>query len=258
MCRLMAYVGSPVCPAQVVYGGAHPLYEQSWASRELLSGTLNADGYGVAWYANGRPARIAEARPIWHDEGLRATLAAVTSSCVLAAVSGAGESGVSERALLAPLVHERWSFIMNGFVPRFRHAHMRALRAGLPDELYAELRGATDSETIFLLVLSHLRQGVGMVEALEAVARAVKERVGKEQAQLNLVLCDGERIAAVRCGTVLMTNSLYVARRPPFAPDGVVLASEAPEVGAVWEAVDGHSWLVIEPDGTTRSDLLFL
>jgi len=37
-----------------------------------------------------------------------------------------------------------------------------------------------------------------------------------------------------------------------------VLASEAPESGAVWEAVDGHSSLEIEPDGTVRSDLIFL
>jgi hypothetical protein len=37
-----------------------------------------------------------------------------------------------------------------------------------------------------------------------------------------------------------------------------VLASEAPEVGAVWEVVDGHSWVEIEADGTTRSDMLFL
>ena len=36
-------------------------------------------------------------------------------------------------------------------------------------------------------------------------------RVGKAEAQLNMVLSDGQRVAAVRCSTVLMTNSLYVA-----------------------------------------------
>jgi hypothetical protein len=135
---------------------------------------------------------------------------------------------------------------------------MRALRRELPDELYAELRGATDAETIFLLVISELTQGRSMVEALEIVARKVKTRVGGAEAQLNMVLADGEGLAALRCGTVLVTNSLYVARRPPFAPDGVVLASEAPESGAVWEPVDGHSSLEIHLDGTVRSDLVFL
>ncbi len=96
-----------------------------------------------------------------------------------------------------------------------------------------------------------------MTEALESTARAVYARVGKEECHLNMLLTDGERIAAVRSSTVLMTNSLYFAKRPPFAPDGVVVASEAPEVGAVWEPVDGHSWLEIDPDGSTRSEMLF-
>jgi predicted glutamine amidotransferase len=135
---------------------------------------------------------------------------------------------------------------------------MRALRSTLPDGLYAKLRGATDAETLFLLVIAELEKGASMVAALETVARTVKSRVGKAEAQLNMVLSDGRRIAAIRCSTVLLTNSLYVAKRPPFAPDGVVLASEAPESGAVWEAVDGHSSLEIEPDRTVRSDLVFL
>ena len=73
-----------------------------------------------------------------------------------------------------------------------------------------------------------------------------------------MLLSDGDRIVAIRSSTVLMTNSLYVAKRAPFAPDGIVLASEAPEGGVVWEAVSGHSWIEIEPDGTTRNELLFL
>jgi glutamine amidotransferase len=258
MCRLIAYVGRPIGAAHLVFDGAHSLLEQTRAPREELSGGLNVDGYGIVWYAGGRPARIAEPRPLWHDEDLRGTLAATTSGCVLAAVSNATHTGAVPRTLLPPLVRDRWSFVFAGFVPDFRRSHMRALRHELPDELYAELRGATDAETLFLLVISELTQGRSMVEALEVVARKVKTRVGRAETQLNMVLSDGERLAALRCGTVLVTNSLYVAKRPPFAPDGVVLASEAPDSGAVWEAVDGHSSLEIELDGTIRSDLVFL
>jgi glutamine amidotransferase len=258
MCRLIAYVGRPISPAHLVFDGTHSLHEQTWAPREQLSGRLNVDGYGIVWYADGRPARIAEARPLWHDEDLRGTLAATTSSCVLAAVSSATGTGAVSRTLLPPLVHDRWSFVFGGFVPDFQRSHMRALRHELPDELYAELRGATEGETLFLRVIAELDQGRPMVDALEVVAREVKARVGRSEAQLNMVLSDGERIAALRCGTVLVTNSLYVAKRPPFAPDGVVLASEAPESGAVWEAVDGHSSLEVEADGTVRGDLVFL
>ena len=41
MCRLVAYTGGPASPAGLVFGGAHSLYEQSWAPQELLSGSVN-------------------------------------------------------------------------------------------------------------------------------------------------------------------------------------------------------------------------
>lgn len=258
MCRLIAYLGAPVSPRHLVFDGTHSLYEQSWAPRELLSGSLNADGYGVVWYADGRPARLAEARPIWYDEDLADTLAALSSGCVVAALRN-GTAGIPvDRSGLLPLVFERWSFVFNGYVPDFRRSHMRALRARLPDDLYADLRGSSDSETLFLLTVAALREGASPTEALESTARAVVERAGRAEAQLNMVLADGQRIAALRSSTVLLTNSLYVAKRPPFAPDGIVLASEAPETGAVWEAVDGHSSIEIDAEGGVRSELVFL
>ncbi|MDH3272213.1 MAG: class II glutamine amidotransferase, partial [Gemmatimonadota bacterium] len=246
MCRLLAYIGAPRSPADLVFGGAHSLYEQSWRPKELLSGSVNADGYGVVWYANGRPARIAEPRPIWYDPDLRGTLSAIESGCVFAALRNGTPDIPVDRSGLLPLVHDRWSFALNGFVPDFRAAHMRALRAGLPDEIYAQLEGASDSETLFYLAVAALTSGAGLVEALTATVAAVSERVGRAEAQLNMVLSDGQSIAAVRTGTALVTNSLYVAEHPPFAPEGVVLASEAPEKGAVWAPVDGHSWIEID------------
>ena len=256
MCRLIAYLGAPITPAHLVFAGEHSLYEQSWAPRELLTGSVNADGYGVVWYAHGLPARIAEARPIWHDPELERTLSAVTATCTIAALRNSTLGVPVDRSAALPLTLDRWTFVLNGFVPEFRQRHMRALRSRLPDELYAELRGVSDSETLFLIAVAALREGAGPVEALEAAFGAVRERVGKREAQLNMVLADGERIAAVRASTVLMTNSLYVAERPPFAPDGVVLASEPPEPGACWQAVDGHSWIEIAADGTVRSEVL--
>lgn len=258
MCRLLAYLGAPTRVAPLVFGGEHSLYRQSWKPKELLSGSINADGYGVVWYAGEQPARIAEARPIWYDVELGATLSAIESSCVFAALRNGTPGQWVDRSGLLPLVYDRWSFALNGFIPDFHASHMRALRGQLPDALYAALRGSSDSETLFLLTVAHLLEGATMVEALTSTVRSVVERVGKAEAQLNMVMANGAALAAVRTGTVLVTNSLYVAEHPPFAPEGVVLASEAPETGAVWSPVDGHSWIQIDADGSVRSEVLFL
>lgn len=258
MCRLLAYIGAPTPLAPLVFGGEHSLHEQSWKPRELLSGSVNADGYGVVWYAGDRPGRIAEARPIWYDDDLERTLEVIESGCVLAALRN-GTPGIPvDRSGLLPLVHQRWSFVLNGFVPDFRRLHMRALRADLPDDLYAALEGSSDSETLFLLAVARVRAGGSLLDGLVEAASRVKSRVGREEAQLNMVMSDGDSIVAVRTGTALVTNSLYVAEHPPFADGGVVLASEAPDPGAAWSVVDGHSSLVISADGSIESEPVFL
>jgi len=258
MCRLLAYTGKATRLADLVFGGDHSLYEQSWNPRELLSGSVNADGYGVAWYADGRPARIAEARPIWYDEDLRATLERIESGTVVAALRN-GTPGIPvDRSGLLPLVHERWTFALNGFIPDFRSSHMRALREELPDDLYAAICGASDSETLFMLALSELRSGVALREALAATARRVKARVGSDEAQLNMLLCDGSTVAAIRSSTVARTNSLYLSEGPPFAEGGTVLASEPPDADSTWTAVDEHSWVEIGSNGEVHSGTLVL
>ncbi len=256
MCRLVAYVGEPVSPAPLVFGGSHSLYQQSWAPRELLSGSVNADGYGVVWYAHGRPGRIAEVRPIWYDDDLQSTLSTLRSPCVLAALRNGTPGLPVDRSGLLPMVHDRWSFVLNGFVPDFRSAHMRALRRRLPDELYGSLRGSSDSETLFLLALAVLEEGASLVDALRHVVGAVREQVGSAEAQLTMVLSDGQSVAAVRTSTVVVSNSLYLAHRPPVAPAGVVLASEAIDGDASWSVVEGHSWVHVSAEGDVTTEPL--
>jgi glutamine amidotransferase len=257
MCRLVAYLGAAQSPAPLVFGGDHSLYAQSWQPRELLSGSVNADGYGVVWYHEGRPRRIAEARPIWHDRDLEGILDAVESTCILAALRNATPGQPVDRAGLLPLVHDRFSFVLNGFVPDFHDEHMRALRSALPDDLYAALRGGSDAETLFLLAVARVREGAGLSEALEATARMVHARVGASEAQLNMVLADGESIGVLRSSTVLLTNSLYASSGVSFAEGGVVLASEALDSAAAWSPVDGHHRVDVRADGLSEPELVF-
>lgn len=51
MCRHFAYLGRPVPIRSVLLDPPHGLLRQSWAPRLQRYGTVNADGYGVGWYA---------------------------------------------------------------------------------------------------------------------------------------------------------------------------------------------------------------
>jgi len=158
----------PVRP--IVFGGSHTLVRQSYDAREMGHGIHNADGYGVGWYHGGRPVRIREARPIWHDPDLEDVLSSVRSSCSLALVRSASPGIPLDRGEVAPFVFERWSFGLNGYVRKFHTHAMRALRSTLPDELYTQIRGTSDTETLFLLAIAEVRKGASPGTALARAA----------------------------------------------------------------------------------------
>ncbi len=254
MCRFVAYHGSETTVQPLVYGGDHPLVEQAWNPRELLVGQTNADGYGVAWYHGGQPVRIARAEPIWYDADLERLLETVRSSTVVASLRNATPGMPIGVSAVAPLVLDRWSFALNGFIEGFHPRLKREFHRSLPDELYARLRNGNDTETLFFLAVHEVQQGASAGEALRRVVDRVRGAVntqhGDLRAQLNMVLTDGRRVAISRASTVRVTNSLYLADDPDLVGEGVVLASEALDQDSAWEPVEPQTVVEIAEDGS--------
>lgn len=226
----------PVSP--VVFAGTHNLVEQSYAPREM-TGTHNADGYGVAWYHGGRPIRIREARPLWHESDLDDLLSSVRSTCAFAIVRNASPGIPVDRGEVAPLIYKHWSFALNGYVRQFRSHAMRKLRSTLPDELYGQIQGTSDTETLFLLTIAEIWKGASASEALARVAERACA-IGP-RAKLNMVLADGESFSVIRTSNFDITNTLYVAYRGALAPMGTMLASEPLDASAEWDEVPRDS-----------------
>ena len=173
MCRLTAYRGESLEVSTLVFGGSHSLYRQSWEPKELIFGSVNADGWGVVWYGEHGVVRVSRAEPIWHARDLEGLLSGSSSPIVLAALRNATPGLPISASAAPPLVHDRWAFILNGFVPDFRERHMRTLRGSLPDQLYSEIEGVSDAETLSLLVVHAVQAGATLCEALEEMLRRV-------------------------------------------------------------------------------------
>ena len=238
----------PVRP--IVFGGTHTLVRQSYDAKEMGHGVHNADGYGVGWYHKGRPVRIREARPIWHDPDLKDVLSCVRSTCSLALVRSASPGIPLDKGEVAPFVFKRWSFGLNGYVRKFHTHAMRPLRSTLPDELYTQIRGTSDTETLFLLAIAEVWQGASLGMALARVGeRACSLGV---RSKLNMVLSDGQDLAVIRTSNIQETNSLYVAYRGSLAPGGTLVASERLDDAADWLVVPPHSVVEVSGGGEPR------
>lgn len=253
MCRHLAYLGAPSRLADLVVAPSHSLVRQSFAARELLRGSVCADGFGVGWYADGDPEPAAYRRdcPIWADPDLAGVARVVTSSCVVASVRNATpEVGHAGASAVQPLVLGRFLFAHNGFVAGFAE-RARELRALLPDDLYAAHRGGGDSDTLFLIVLAHVREAGG--DLAHGVAAALAE-VGRRApgSALNVVLTDGRSLVASRFRTDDgAADSLYHLPRP----GGTLVASEPLDDDPGWTPLpQGHLIAIHAP--TDRPHLM--
>lgn len=232
MCRHLAYLGPPATLRSVIIDPPHGLYRQAWAPRLQQHGTVNADGFGVGWYAPGEPdpARYRRAEPIWADESF-ADLARVTrSSAVLAAVRCATAGTAPGPASVAPFASGRWLFSHNGVVDGWPES-VAGLAATLPAALLLGLEARVDSALLWALVLHRLAAGLGPAEALADAVRAL--RADSVTGRFNFLLTDGQVIAATAVG-----DSLWYRSGP-----AVIVASEPGDAESGWSEVPGDSVL---------------
>ncbi|QGZ52039.1 ergothioneine biosynthesis protein EgtC [Streptomyces sp. QHH-9511] len=245
MCRHVAYLGEPATVGELVIGPEHALYRQAWEPRTQESGVVNADGFGVGWYADGDPvpARYRRAVPIWADPSLTDLARVVRTRALLAAVRGATLPGADGEAAAAPFSAGPWLFSHNGAVGGWPGS-MTALAAELPPEEWLRLEARTDSALVWALVLHRLRAGD---EPGPALTDTVRETAGAApDSRLNLLLTDGSRITATAWG-----NSLWYLTGPDRsgAPRTVV-ASEPYDDDPLWREVPDRTLL-----SATRADV---
>jgi glutamine amidotransferase len=247
MCRHLAYLGAPIPLGAVLTEPEHGLLRQSWAPRRQRHGVVNADGFGVGWYADGDPipARYRSDRPMWTDASLLDLARVVRSGAVLAAVRSATVGLPYAVGAAAPFAAGRHLFSHNGVVPGWP-ASAAALADGLP---VAELLGtlgreaSTDSAVLWALVEQRLAAGAGVADAAAGV---VAHAAATVDARLNLLLTDGAQIVGTTWGDTL---SYRADER------GVVVASEPYDDTAGWVDVPDRSLLVARPDGVTVEPL---
>ncbi|QIN80410.1 ergothioneine biosynthesis protein EgtC [Rubrobacter marinus] len=268
MCRIAAYLGRRETPlSSVVLEPEHSLLVQSYAPKEMMSGVVNADGFGCGWYApevDCEPAVYRSNAPMWADRSFASIAPKIRSRTVLAAVRSATPGLPAEESGVPPFASGPYLFAHNGAIKGFRRTAMRPLRDLLSDESYAGLLGVTDSETIFALLLDRIRAAGATIGDAGALAEATAATLGKVSAAceglgtpatLNVGVSDGETTVFGRFSTEGPGNSLYWLEDGRAFPDVVVVASERFDDDPAWRQVPDRHLLVAGPAGVTLRPL---
>ncbi|MGI8649271.1 MAG: ergothioneine biosynthesis protein EgtC, partial [Rubrobacter sp.] len=264
MCRLLAYAGGePTSLARYVLEPPHSLEAQAYAPEEMLSGVVNADGFGVGWYADqgasaGEPAVYRSLSPIWSDGTFRSLAPKIQSRMYFAALRNATPPLPSELNAVPPFSSGRYLFMHNGAIDRFRETVMRPMRGSLSDERYRGIIGTSDSETVFACLLNRLDDGLSPRDALLDTIRFVAKTCLSydTKATLNLGLTDGQEMVFTRYSTSGATNSLYYLEGLGGlgGEKSVLVASERVDGDDRWRRVPAGSLLKVGEDGRVSVD----
>lgn len=270
MCRHLAYLGPAVPIGALIVEPPHALLRQSWAPRRQRYGTVNADGFGVGWYADGdpTPARYRSDRPMWTDPFVRDLGRVVRTRALLAAVRS-GTDGMSYgEAAAAPFAEGPYLFSHNGVLPGWP-ASVAAVASNLTRPELMTLEAPTDSALIWALVRQRLLGAASMPTAgsvplaagagaagasgaaeanplAAALVSVVRLAAATAEGRLNLLATDGRGIAATTWGDTLCWRA--DAR-------GVIVASEPFDDADDWHDVPDRSVLTATPDGVAVAPL---
>jgi glutamine amidotransferase len=277
MCRMVGYLGQALPVRTLLDDRPHSLERQSYAARELSSSVVSADGWGFSFYVphEDEPCVYRSGLPIWADSNRLSLGRAVITGCALAAVRSATDPLSHGIHNTQPFSFGRLSFLHNGYVKPFRGRLQRALRDSLGDEAYALIRGDTDSEHYFALIVDewlaasraqHSHDEVHHLSgALERATTRLLElgRAHGAEVLVAAVLADGASLALLRAGCWPSGNgsqghAAAVSDRAAGAPPtlyvtsvngGVTVASEPLDDVSEWRPVEIGAPLLAERRG---------
>jgi glutamine amidotransferase len=214
MCRALLYLGEPVLLDNFLYQPDSALVRQSYMPKML--NMLNLAGFGLrAWDSRSHDpqhafAYYSQQLPVF-DRNLKNLAEKIRADCLLAHVRGVAYHTRVEIALqnCHPFHFKDVPLVMahNGDLARF--AEMKPLLSPhIKPAILAQVHGTTDSEWVYALIVSQLRDplrspsadelGASVEKSLEIIRDARKKLGITVSSSLNLFIADGSQLAAVR------------------------------------------------------------
>jgi predicted glutamine amidotransferase len=205
MCRLYAFRANE--PTRVECSLVHAQNALMEQSKGDMAGAMHGHGWGVADYKNGPPLVEKQTWAAFHGEHFAKKAARVYAKTVVAHVRSAtvGELSIENTH---PFENGPWIFAHNGTLPNFDQVE-ELMRPHIGSFYKNELKGTTDSEHIFMYLLTLWRQHPER-PLVKTVTHGLKKIIGwcrdidtNAPIGLNIVLTDGKQLVGSRFGRTL-------------------------------------------------------
>lgn len=245
MCRIAAYLGSPILLKEFLLQPCHSLYYQSWKACELKESVVCADGFGFAWRNSQQQLSLyRNMQSIWADKNLTDLASVLCSSYWLANVRSATWQDTN---LLNthPFKTAEMLFTHNGYIQNFYPKIKMRFHDVLTPAIQTEIQGNTDSEYIFGLLRQQLLDDADLSTVIPRVVETLSALTGKATVLLNLILGDGKKFYVLRHAINGDCPSLYFCHLENSFPNAILIASEPMTQSDHWQSFPEHSYTTI-------------
>eukprot|EP00931_Biecheleriopsis_adriatica_P090315 TRINITY_DN64318_c0_g1_i1.p1 TRINITY_DN64318_c0_g1~~TRINITY_DN64318_c0_g1_i1.p1 ORF type:complete len:377 (+),score=62.66 TRINITY_DN64318_c0_g1_i1:72-1202(+) len=217
MCRWIIFAArKPIGIADIAVHPQNSLIKQSFDARwhpgftDQNNAVLNGDGTGFGWYVEDKPYLYKSVVPAWSDLNLLEISSCTTSPLVFGHVRAASPGSVVNRECCHPFRFGRLLFLHNGHIEDFQVIKRKMLES-MTDEALLNIKGVTDSEHAFAMLVSKLKAASrdtefqpeelesAMKQMIEQVLQLLKDaHVDHGFTSLNFALTDGKTVVATR------------------------------------------------------------
>ena len=216
MCRALAYLGTRIALDQLLYKPDSSLITQAYDPKRMTEVPQNLGGFGLlAWDALSEVPKLPHIYRThllpFYDDNLSNLASKVRANCVLAHVRGVeynNETAVSNQNV-HPFLFQNTdiAFAHNGDLAGFE-AIRYELATYMKPEYRAQIKGTTDTEWMYALFLSVLKDGRkkhtvedihrGIVSMLDIIRSIRKKKKIFYSSSLNFFISNGEVIFVIR------------------------------------------------------------
>lgn len=209
---------------------AHSIINQSYDSRLRIDAQpVNGDGFGVGYYTlddeiednsqnkrDNSPCLYKAITPAWNNLNLQRISEKTRSKLIFAHVR-ASTYGVLSETNCHPFTYNNIMFMHNGGISNFNKIKLRLINF-IDEEFFLQIKGSTDSECCFALLLHCLKQNgfdpnsgdvcdlsilrESLVDTIQHIKNWVKDVTtptdSKDPSLLNFAVTDGENIVVSR------------------------------------------------------------
>lgn len=255
MCRFAGYAGPPAPLSTLLGDPPRGLEVQSFSPREQLSGHVNVDGTGLAWWIDGerRPLRYVSDGPAWSDANLPHLAPRLRAPLQVAVVRSATPGMPVGGGATPPLLDGELALAHNGRIETFREQVLAPLLSRLTPAELARLDVVTDTKLVLLLLAR--RRAARPDEALPRAVAGTLVEVSEVAASsgsfatLNVLVGDGREIVATRFARGRAADSLAVLEDGARWPGAALVASEPLDDDPRWRRLPEDSLVRLTPDG---------